>query len=734
MKSFSLIITALMLMTHSIIAQKEITLEGIWKDNIYSIKSVPGFNFLKDGRHFTRIVDNVIKKYDILTGQPVEDLFNADVIKGQLGFEGRLEGYTFSNDERKILIESERKSIYRRSYVAKYHVYDLDQEKLYALYEEGRVMNAGFSPDGTKVAYVLENNIYYFDLDTGITLPVTSDGERNAIINGLSDWVYEEEFSIVKCYWWSPLSDRIAYLKFDEREVREFTMTYYNDDAYPDYYTFKYPKVGEKNAVVSVHMFNLGDDRTLNINLGDMNEVYLPRAMWTTDNEELCVFKLNRHQNHLQLYVVDAKTGKSRVMLEEKNKYYIDITDHITFLKDGKHFIWTTEKSGHKHIYRYSKLGEEVNAISSGSYDITAFYGVDELNDKIYYEAAEESPLRRDLYEIRIDGSGKRKISEESGWNTAQWSSTFDYFTLQHSTINSAPTFRVMKRNGELVRNLEDNAKNKTVQEEYGVNNIAFFDFLTSEGVNLNGYIIKPADFDPNKKYPLFLTQYSGPGSQQVTDSWKGANYWWFQMLVQHGFIVACVDPRGTGGRGEAFKKMTYLELGKYEVLDHIETAKYFSRQSYIDPDRIGIYGWSYGGYMSSLCILKGNDVFKAAIAVAPVTNWKWYDTIYTERYMRTDEENESGYRENSPVYFADRLKGNYLIIHGVTDDNVHMQNTMEMSNALINANKQFDTYLYPNRNHGIYGGNARLHLYTKMNQFLFDKLMNDQRPLTELK
>ncbi len=726
MKPIASIVAIACLMSQIAISQQTITLEAIWKDNTFATKSVPGFNFLKDGRHYTRIVDNVIKKYDITTGASVADLFDATQIKGQLGFEGKLDGYTFSEDETKILITSETTSIYRRSYKAKYHIYDLTAKKLYAIYEEGKVMNATFSPDASKVAYVLENNLYYLDLATGITLPVTDDGEKNSIINGVSDWVYEEEFSIVKTFWWSPDGQRIAYLKFDETEVPEFSMTYYKDEVYPEYYTFKYPKVGEKNAVVSAHIYELATESSLELDLGELDEIYIPRVYWTQDPTKVCLIKLNRHQNHLQLLLLNAKSGISTLLLEERNKYYIDITDDLVFLKDGKHFIWTSEKSGYQHIYKYDLSGKEKCAITQGDYDVTAFYGIDELNGKIYYQAAEESPLSRHIYEVDDNGKKKQKLTRQSGWNGAQWSGTFDYFTLQHSDANKAPSYRVMNRGGQLIREIEGNAKNADLQKTYDAQPLEFFEFSTSEGVQLNGWMIKPANFDPTKKHPVFMTQYSGPGSQQVTDNWKGPNYWWYQMLAQKGFIIACVDPRGTGARGEEFKKMTYLQLGKYETIDQIEAAKYLTKQPYVDPNRIGIYGWSYGGYMSSLCILKGNDVFKAAIAVAPVTNWKWYDTVYTERYMRTSKENDQGYRDNSPVYFADRLKGNYLLMHGVTDDNVHLQNTMEMTNALINANKQFDTYVYPNRNHGISSGNARLHLYTKMNTFLMDKLMND--------
>ena len=541
------------------------------------------------------------------------------------------------------------------------------------------------------------------------------------------DIVLVHQVSFVKAFWWSPDSKKIAYLRFDESDVKEFTMTLYNDDTYPEYQTFKYPKVGEKNAEVSVFLYELGTEESSEVNIGSLEDQYVPRVKWTKDPNSVCVFKMNRHQNFVQLFLVDARDGSSEVLLEERNKYYIDITDDLTFLEDGQHFIWTSEKSGFNHIYLHDMTGKEVAKITSGDYDVTSFYGVDESRELVYFQSAEISPLERHIYKVGLDGKNKQKLSKESGTNRAAFSSTFDYFTLTHSSVNQVNSYRVFDRKNREVRVLEDNAGYASLQKDYGVQPVEFFQFSTSENVELNGWMIKPRNFDPSKKYPVFMTQYSGPGSQQVTDSWKGFNYWWYQMLAQQGYVVACVDPRGTGARGQEFKKMTYLQLGKYETIDQIEAGKYLADLPYTDPSRVGIFGWSYGGYMSSLAILKGNDVFSAAIAVAPVTSWKWYDTIDTERYMRTLAENEDGYRENSPIYFADRLRGKYLLVHGGADDNVHLQNSMEMARALIEANKQFDTYIYPNRNHGIFGGTSRVHLYRKMTDFLNENLKNNQ-------
>lgn len=723
MKYYLSLLTAFLFFT-TLHAQKEITTEDLWQNYTFFASSVPGFNFLQDGKHYTRLQDNTIKKYDLTTGQFVNDILNGEDLKGKGDFSGVIHSYTFSDDERRIMIKSEVQSIYRRSTIAKFHVYDRASKEFIPVWTgKGKISYATFNPSADKAAFVHQNNLYYTDLASGTTTQITTDGLKNNIINGSTDWVYEEEFSFAKAFFWSPDGEKIAFIRFDETEVKEFTMTKYYDGLYPTYETFKYPKVGEKNADVSAHIYYLKEKDIRKLEIGDETNIYIPRVKWTADEDKVVVYKMNRHQNDLKLFLVDTKKNKSKILLHETNKYYIDITDDLTFLKDKKHFIWTSEKDGFNHIYLYDMKGNEKKALTSGEYDVTGFYGVDEENKKVFYRAAEKSPLQRHVYSVDLDGKNKTLITDNVGTNSAQWSSTFDYYVNTYSTINRAPTYTVYDRNSNVIRVIEDNSRIANLQEEYGTSEVEFLTITTSEGVDLNAWMIKPRDFDESKSYPVFMTQYSGPGSQQVTDSWKGNNYWWYQQIAQHDYIVVCVDPRGTGARGEEFKKMTYLQLGKYETIDQIEAAKYLGKLPYTDASRIGIYGWSYGGYMSSLCILKGNDVFKSAIAVAPVTSWKWYDTVYTERFMRTLAENESGYKDNSPVYFADRLKGNYLIVHGIGDDNVHFQNTTEMMNALISANKQFDTYVYPNRNHGIYGDNARMHLWTKMNDFIFNKI-----------
>ena len=710
----------------SLVAQKNITVEDIWRDYTYAGKSVPGFNFLKDGKHYTRLEDNTIKQYDLLTGIYVDNLFSASEIEKREDFPAKFDSYTFNADETKILLETAKEKIYRRSSKANYFVWDKAQKSLTELFPEGKQSYATFSPNSDKVAFVFENNLYVKDLKNGNLIQITNDGKYNHIINGGADWVYEEEFSFAKAFHWSPDGQKIAFMRFDESEVKEFTMTKFKGGLYPEYETFKYPKVGEKNAVVSVHIYDVTSGKIVEAAAGDETDIYFPRIKWTQNPNQLCVFRMNRHQNELELLLADARTGNTTLLMKETNKYYIDVDDDLTFLKDGKSFIWTSEQDGFNHIYLYDMKGNLNKQLTKGKYEVSKFFGINEEAKTLYYKSSETSPLEENIYSISLNGKNKKRLTQGTGTHNAQFSSTFDYFVNSHSTINSPSTFVVRDNQGNSVRTIEENKKVGELQKDFGTNNIEFFQFETSEKVKLNGWMLKPANFNPNRQYPVFMTLYGGPGSQQVKDAWKGQNYWWFQMLAQQGYVVACVDNRGTGARGEEFKKMTYLQLGKFETIDQIEAAKYLGNLPYTDASRIGIFGWSYGGFMSSLCLLKGNEVFKAAIAVAPVTSWRWYDTIYTERYMRTEKENEEGYRENSPVYFADRLKGHYLLIHGGGDDNVHYQQSAEMANALIDANKQFDTYTYHNRNHGIFGGTTRLHLYNKMTNFLNEKLKGD--------
>lgn len=704
-------------------AQDKISLEDIWAQNKFAIKTVPGFNFLQDDRFYSQRNGNKIEKFDITTGSKVGEMFNSNLYDGQKGFSGKFTAYSLDDSETKILIQSETSSIYRHSTRSKYHVFDTQLNRFYQIAKGELISHASFSPDGKKLAYVMENNLYYEDYSTGVTTQITFDGKKNSVINGMCDWVYEEEFSFTKAFEWNKDGSYIAFLRFDETEVPEFTMQLYHNEAYPENVKFKYPKVGEKNSEVSVQIFELKRGTVKTCKLGNEPDTYIPRIKWTSEENMLCISRLNRHQNHLELLNYDVKKDKFYKLIDEVNKYYIEINDDLVFLKNGKEFVYTSEKEGYNQVYLYDIRGQEKLKLTTGNYDVISVIGVDQKKDKLYFKAAMKSPMEHGIFEIGLNGKNLRQLTENGGQNNVSFSRNFEYRVFNRSTANQAPSYILYDKEGKAIRVLEENKNIGVQQDKFAVSPIEFFQFKTSEGVELNGWMIKPADFNPNVKYPVFMTQYSGPGSQQVTDGWKGSNYWWFQMLAQNGYLIACVDPRGTGARGEEFRKMTYMQMGHYETIDQIEAAKYMGSLPYTDASRIGIFGWSYGGYMSSLAILKGNDVFKAAIAIAPVTNWKWYDSVYTERYMRSYTENKNGYDLNSPVNFADRLKGAYLLCHGMADDNVHFQNSVEMAEALIDANKQFETYFYPNRNHGINGGNARLHLYTKMTNFIFKNL-----------
>lgn len=704
------------------VAQKEITIDDIWTNSTYRTKGIPGFRFLNDGRHYTALGKNIILKYDLTTGNIVDTILDLDLIKLPEE-EKQVSDYVFNDDESQILIKTGLEGIYRYSTKEWNYVYDLSSGNMKKLNDGSKQMHATFSPDGKKVAWVSDNDLYYKKLSTSDVTRITMDGKPNHIINGSCDWVYEEEFSFTKAFEWSPDSRYLAYYRFDESAVKEFSITYYTGELYPENVSFKYPKVGMGNSKVSIHLYDTQSETKKDIDRDSEPDGYIPRIKWTNDPSKLCVFWMNRHQNHLELLLADVMTGKTSLLLQEDNKYYIDIHDNLTFLTDDECFIWTSEIDGYNHIYLYGMDGKLKRQLTAGNWEVSSFYGVDEKNKTVYYQGAAKSPLEREVYSVDLKGNNTKILTDKKGMNYAEFSTTYDLFVWTHSDINTAATYSVLDRKGNLVRLLEDNAGLKKLQDQAGVQPVDFFSFITSEGIQLNGYQIKPYDFDPASKYPVLMFLYGGPGSQEVVNGWMGTDYWWFQSLAQQGYIIACVDNRGTGGRGEEFKKMTYLQLGKYETMDQIEAAKYLGRQPYIDASRIGIFGWSYGAYMSSLCLFKGNDVFNSAIAVAPVTNWKWYDTIYTERYMRDEKENSEGYESNSPINFVDRLKGNYLLVHGATDDNVHFQNSAEMTAALIRANKQFDTYIYPNRNHSIYGDNARRHLYVKMTDFLNEHL-----------
>jgi dipeptidyl-peptidase 4 len=705
------------------IAQQKISVEEIYTgafrskgmDELQSMKNTNQYTVL----NFDRATESMqIDLYDFATLKKVSTLIDT---KNFPQLKDGIDSYTFSNDEKQLLIANNSNPIFRRSVTADYYLYTMSSNSLSKVLDQ--VQEPTFSPDGTKIGFAKENNLFIYDIATKTTTQVTTDGKKNSIINGITDWVYEEEFAFVRAFDWSSDSKKIAYIRFDETDVPEFSMNVFQKELYPKVVTFKYPKAGEKNALVSLHVYDVTNQKSKAITLSNYSDFYIARIKWTNDANVFCAQVLNRHQDNLDLLFIDATSGQAKVVLNEKDKAYIDVTDNLTFLKDNS-FIWTSEKDGYNHVYLYDKTGKLKNQITKGDREVTAYYGLDEKTKTIFYQSVERGSINRDVYKINLDGKNKVRLSQNLGTNVATFSPNFDLYINTFSSVTTAPTYTLNStKDGKLVKSIQDNKALEEKIKKYNLPTKEFFELTTEKGNKLNAWMIKPKDFDPSRKYPVFMYQYSGPGSQEVANNWLDTNDMWFMMLSQNGYIVACVDGRGTGFKGAAFKKCTQKELGRLEVEDQIDAAKVIGNYAYVDKSRIGIFGWSYGGFMSSNCILKGADVFKMAIAVAPVTNWRFYDSIYTERYLQTPQENAAGYDENSPINHVSKLKGNYLLIHGTADDNVHVQNTMQMIEALVQANKQFDWAIYPDKNHGIYGGKTRIQLYNKMTNYIKEKL-----------
>ncbi|MDC1222025.1 S9 family peptidase [Salibacteraceae bacterium] len=706
------------------LSAQQITLEDIWKKGTFRQKSVYGVRSMDDGNHYTtmdRSDEGVeINKYLYETGEKVATILTSKEMASMTGIEEfSLEGYEFSPDENQILIRTETENIYRHSTIENYYLVDLAAKSAMKIYNDQKQRHASFSPDGSKIACVVENNIVIVEPAQSKTTTITKDGAQNQIINGYTDWVYEEEFAFDKAFFWSPDGSKIAYYKFNEDNVRQFNMQTFTD-LYPEDYLYKYPKAGEDNSIVTIHIYDVKSGNTSDLNLGQYE--YIPRIKWTEKSDFLSIMKMPRLQNQLEIMLVETSSLATKSIYKESSNTYIEISDDLTFYNDNNNFIWKSEKDGFFHLYSYDLTGKNEKQITQGEWEVRDFKGYDSKSKQVFFTASKNDPMNTELYSAPVSGGDMNLLSQNNGSNRASFSTTFDYYILYHNTANSPMRVSLHSKDGKEIRILEDNADLNAVMEGINLSEVEFFDFKTSMGHSLNGWMIKPTDFDKKEKYPVLMFVYGGPGSQQVTNSMSG-NYWWHQMLAQQGYIVACIDNRGTGGRGAEFRTQTYEQLGKLETEDQIEGAKYLANQSYVDGSRIGIWGWSYGGYMSSLSLMKGADVFKAAIAVAPVTNWRFYDSIYTERYMGLPQENGSGYDDNSPINHVDKLEGNYLLVHGTGDDNVHYQNSVEMVDALVEADKQFEYSIYPERNHGIYGGNTRFHLYTKMTNFLMEKL-----------
>ena len=692
--------------------KKNLELEDLYMSAALYPKSVRGMNSMKDGKTYASFERGELNIYNYKTGKLEKTLFGISdlVVEGEdlpIG----LQNWELSQNEDKMLCATDIESIYRHSFHATYYVYDFKTKTLQPLSDNGKQRLATFSPDATKVAFMRDNNLFIKDLKTGEEKQFTTDGLYNHIINGAPDWVYEEEFSFSQGFYWSPDSKKIAFMKFDESNVREFQMEEF-EGLYPEWYSFKYPKAGEDNSIVEIYVYDLENGKTVKMDTGKETDIYLPRIAWTKDANVLAIQRLNRHQNHLEILAADATTGKSRVFYDETNDYYIDITDDWHFLEDGKTFLMTSERSGYNHIYLCTLDGKQAKQLTDGPWDVTSVYGFD--GKEVYFQAAKNTPTDRQIYAVNLKGKMREVIGRE-GTNNATFSNDFSYLINVNSSISQPRQYELYTNKGKLVRVLEDNHEFAERIKDYNLGEkklmkISDPAFVLPDGtqVDVDAWQILPPDFDPAKKYPVLIYVYGGPGHQTVNNAWGDSDFWWLQMLAQHGIISVSINNRGSGAQGEVFKKMTYLQLGKYETEDMITLAKYMAKQPYVDGSRIGIYGWSYGGFMAANGITKGADVISTAVSVAPVTNWRYYDNVYTERFMRTPQENPDGYDLNSPVHNTELIK------------------------AMISNGKQFDLMIYPNKNHGIYGGyeygggECRMHLFTKIDNFLFEHLLGE--------
>ena len=710
--------------------KKPLTLEEVvggafYPENIYGVTPIPG-----DGEHYTQMnaAGTQVIKYSFRTGQQVEVLFDATQAR-ECPFR-QFDSYRFSPDGGTLLIATETTPIYRHSYTAVHYLYSLKRNaegridnKVERLSDGGPQQVPVFSPDGTMIAFVRDNNIFLVKRLYGNSeSQVTTDGQRNAVLNGIPDWVYEEEFAMDRALEFSADSKMLAYVRWDESAVPSYSFPLYAGEKprredyakYPGAYTYKYPKTGEANSKVSVHTFDIKTKVTRTLKLPLEADAYIPRIRFTRDADKLAVFTLNRHQNRFDLYMADPRSTVCRLALREETDTYIKegTFDNIRFY-DG-HFVFMSERSGFSHLYWYDLNGNLAKQITRGDFEVKNFLGLDEETGTFYYTSNEGSPLRQAVWKTDRKGR-KTRLTAEEGTHTAQFSTDMKYFLDRYTSLDTPTVITLRDNTGRTLTTLVDNAALNRKLAEYALPAKEFFSFQTSDGTTLNGWMMKPADFDESRKYPVIMYQYSGPGSQEVLDRFGIS---WETYMASQGYIIACVDGRGTGGRGAAFEKCTYLNLGVREARDQVETALYLGLQPYVDKERIGIWGWSFGGYMTLMSMSEGTPVFKAGVAVAAVTDWNYYDTIYGERFMRTPQENADGYRASSAFTRAENLHGDLLLVHGSADDNVHFQNCAEYAEHLVQLGKQFDMQLYTNRNHSIYGGNTRMHLYTRLTNF----------------
>ena len=705
--------------------QKELTNKLIWGSRTFSQETISELRPMEDGEHYTTLdvgkYGKEINQYSYRTGEMVKTLLTSPEIFRD---DSEIEKYEYNEAEGVIIVKTGVEKIYRHSDKADYVIYNIEKQSVKPLtdYDKGKIMLGTLAPGGKYFAFVRDYNLFYVNLENMLEVQVTTDGKKNEIINGAADWVYEEEFSNARGLYWSPSGDRIAYYRFDESEVKTFMVSKYGE-LYPERYFYKYPKAGEVNSKVSIHVYDIasGSGKELKTN----HDEYIPRIKWTKSNDDLVVMRMNRHQNNLEFvsFNVIQDNPEAKIIYAETAETYININDNLIFLDDGKHFIWNSERDDYNHIYMYNLEGELVKQLTSGDWDVNEFLGVDQKRKRVYFTAAVESTRNTSLFYVGFKGGEIKKLSELDGNNKAKFSKGFNYYINTYSNAQRPNLITLHDYKGKQIRVLKDNQELINTLSNYKMGAKEFFDLTTERGDELSAYMIKPTDFDPTKKYPVLLHIYGGPESIRVTNSWGGANYLWDAMTAEQGIIVVWVDPRGTANRGRKFKHQTYLKIGEYETEDFISAAKYMKSLPYVKPDAIGIFGWSYGGFMALNCITQGADDFTTAVSVAPVTNWRYYDNIYTERYMRTPQENPEGYDNNSPINHTEKMKGTLLLVHGDADDNVHVQNTMDMVTALVNADKQFEFFIYPNKNHSIRGGNTRNHLFEMITDFLKENL-----------
>lgn len=723
----------MLLATSNVSADNKITLKDV-TGKTFTPKYITGVDPIKGTDRYASISNDgrQIIEYAFKTGNQTRVLFDIANTHGESI--KQLDGYTLSPDGKRMLIQTNTHKIYRRSFTADYYIYTIQSRKLEKLSTGGPQQIPTWSPDGNQIAFVRDNNIFLVKLlYDNAESQITKDGKFNEIINGVPDWVYEEEFSTNRSLCFTADSRMLCWIKYDERKVKEYSLqlfmgshpTMKANEVYPGTYTYKYPKAGEDNSIVSVWSYEIQTHKTNRLQVPLEGDGYIPRIKSTNDANRIIVFTMNRHQDVLNLYAVNPRTTLSQLLIKEQGDKYVKEEAMEGIAIGQNSILLPSDRDGYMHLYLYNMNGSLIRKIGDGNYDITSIYGYDETTGDVYYQAAGINPHDRQIFVSHKNGKTER-LTDTNGWNKAVFSGDYKYFLNTWSNYNTPYVFTIRDSKGKVLSTPVDNKELKEKVKTYGFNGRETFSFTTSEGVKLDGWMVKPKDFDTNKKYPVILFQYSGPGSQQVIDAWNAGSMGnggaFDYYLAQQGFIVVCVDGRGTGGRGSAFEKCTYLRIGELESRDQVETALWLGKQSYIDKERIGIWGWSFGGFNTLMSMSEGRPVFKAGVAVAPPTNWRYYDTIYTERYMRTPKENGSGYATN-PIQRANALHGALLICHGMADDNVQPQNTMEYTEALIQADKNFKENIYTNRNHGIYGGNTRTHLLRQISNWFIEHL-----------